>query len=90
MTVPVDIGAIVRKVTGYLEESPGVKSSTRLIGVGLLALTAITVVVNAWYVVYSVLHKIAPDAAFEGAIAVFAGATCYQGCVAISKRGDGT
>jgi hypothetical protein len=67
---------------GFLEESSGVRSMTRLaIGV-LLVLTSLVVIATCWYVV-----KGAPNAGVVGALAGVIGALVLNGIVAIAKRG---
>lgn len=69
---------------GFLEESDGVRSMTRLAIAVLLALTAAIVGVTCWYVV-----KQSPDAAVLAALAGIIGALVVNGIVAIAKRNGG-
>jgi hypothetical protein len=49
----VDIAvSVIKKAVGFLEEAPGVKSSTRLIAVSCIACAASLTVVLDWYIVY--------------------------------------
>ena len=77
-----DPGAVVTKVCGFLEESPGVKSSTRLFAAILLALAAVVVALIVWYV----MHTKVPDASVIGGLAGVLGALVVQGVVAIMRR----
>lgn len=70
--------------TGFLEEAPGVKSSTRLFALILLVDTSALVGATCYYLV-----KRTPDAAVIAAVATIAGALIAQGVVAIVKRGGG-
>ena len=82
----IDAGAIVKKAVGFLEEAPGIKSSTRLIAILCLALAATITGVVDWYVIYQTIHAKPMDSsvllALGGAIAAFVA----QGAVAITKR----
>lgn len=72
-------------MTGFLEESPGVWSSTRLFAAVLLALAAIVVGLVVWYVV-----SVRPTVAnVIYALSAVLGALVIQGVVAIMKRGGG-
>lgn len=69
---------------GFLEESAGVRSMTRLAIAVLLVLTAAVVAATCWYVV-----KGTPNAAVLGALAGVIGALVVNGIVAIAKRSGG-
>lgn len=75
--------------TGFLEESPGVRSMTRLTILVLLLLTGAIVGVTCWYVVKGTPKGSAPDAAVLGALAGIIGALVLNGVVAIVKRHGG-
>jgi len=90
MTAPtiagVDVGAAAKKIVGFLEEAPGVKSSTRLVVMICVALAASVTGVMDWYVIHQTLAKLPVDAnvltALIGAIAAF----ILNGAVAIIRR----
>jgi hypothetical protein len=69
-------------VIGFLEESTGVRSMTRLAILWLLVLTTAVVAVACWYL----LRTHPPDAAVLGALATVLGALVYKGAVAIKNR----
>lgn len=71
-------------MTGFLEESSGVRSMTRLAIAVLLLLTAAIVAVTCWYVVRG-----KPEAAILAALAGIIGALVLNGVVAIAKRNGG-
>lgn len=68
---------------GFLEESAGVRSSTRLLGAVLAALAALVTVSIVVYV-----FKFGKDASAEVVAAMTGALTALvaQGCVAIAKR----
>lgn len=69
-------------MTGFLEETPGVRSMTRLAIVWLLVLATVIVGVVTFYVV-----KVRPvDAAVVAALATILGAVVYHGAVAVKNR----
>ena len=70
---------------GFLEESPGVKSSTRLFALILVLDTTALVGATCWYFVKGT----APSAEVIGAVAALTGALVLNGVVAIVKRGGG-
>ena len=70
----------------FLEESPGVNSSTRLIALTLTGYAGVVV----WAVVWYLHHADRPEAAVIGALAVVLGALVLNGIVAIVKRNGGT
>ncbi|HZI84686.1 MAG TPA: hypothetical protein VFF44_12290, partial [Casimicrobiaceae bacterium] len=72
-------------MTGFLEESPGVKSMARLTIVLCLALAAPIVGTICGYVLYAVFHKATPDAAVIGALVGGLTALVGGGAVAIIK-----
>lgn len=83
--------AVVQRVCGWLEESPGVKSSTRLLAFLLFGCAAALATALVWYVWFQVTRTPArqPDA---GVIAAMVGgltAFVSQGAVAIIRRGSG-
>ena len=82
----VDIAASVTTLVGFLEEAPGVKSSSRLFALILLMLAACIVLGMDWYTWYRTVHDKAVDPLVVGACV---GALCplvYQGAVAITRR----
>jgi membrane protein YdbS with pleckstrin-like domain len=72
-------------VTGFLEESDGVWSMSRLAIATLLFLAAAIVGVTCWYVVRG-----QPNAAVLGALATILAALVVNGSVAIIKRNGGS
>jgi len=79
---PAEITEAASRACGWLEEAPGVKSSTRLFAAILLALAAAIVGLIVWYVM---THP-APDAGVVGALAGVLTALVLQGAVAITRR----
>lgn len=71
--------------TGFLEESPGVRSMSRLAIAGLLTLAAPVVVTACVYT----LRSPKPDATVLGALAGILAALVLNGVVALAKRGGG-
>jgi uncharacterized BrkB/YihY/UPF0761 family membrane protein len=88
-TSELKVNVAVRTFCGFLEESPGVRSSTRLFAAILLALAAVVVGVIAWYVIYPTVRNHAVDSSVVGTLAGVLGALVLQGVVAIMKRGGG-
>ncbi len=86
MTMP-NVGAITARVVGFLEEQPGVKSSTRLLALIFAILAAVVVVVlMGGYTLWQLIHGKPVDPLV---ITAFIGALCplvYQGAVAITRR----
>lgn len=72
-------------MTGFLEESEGVRSMTRLAILILCVLVVAVVGTICWYV----LHTDAPTADVILALAAVLAALVLNGIVAIVKRGDG-
>ena len=72
-------------MTGFLEESAGVRSVTRLIAVIITLLACVLVGLIVWYVV----HVKAPDAGVLAALGGILAAVVAHGAVAIVKRGTG-
>jgi hypothetical protein len=69
-------------MTGFLEESPGVKSMTRLAIAWLLGLATVIVGLVVFYVL-----KVRPiDAAVLGGLAVLLGGVVWHGAVAVKSR----
>lgn len=83
-----DPSALTRRVVGFLEEAPGVRSSTRLFGAILLALAAVLVAVIVWYVWWCATRTPIrdPSSTVIGALVGGLTAVVAQGVVAISKR----
>lgn len=81
-------------MTGFFEESQGVRSMTRLLMFGLLILAGVVVVVIAFYVLYCLRHTppLPIDQYVILALVAALGALVLNGAVAIAKRngGDGT
>ena len=73
------------EVTGFFEESPGVRSMTRFAIFVLLLLTAAVVATVCAYVL-----KGKPDAAIVAALTGVVTALVLNGAVAIIKRNGGT
>jgi hypothetical protein len=71
---------------GFLDESEGVRSSTRLFGLILLALTAVLVATIPLYVVLAFRCKVEISALVIGAIVGGIAPLVVQGLVAIAKR----
>lgn len=69
-------------MTGFLEESEGVRSMTRLTIAVLLALTTAVVAVLCWYV----LRNPKPSATILGALTTLVTALVLNGTVAIINR----
>lgn len=80
---------LVRKVCGFLEESPGVRSSTRLLAFLCFACAALLTLGMLGYIFYCVTHKMQPDANVISSIVLGLTAFVSQGAVAIFKRGSG-
>jgi hypothetical protein len=76
-------------MTGFLEESAGVRSVTRLIAVIITLLAVVIVGLIVWYVVASVLHAKSPDAGVLAALGGILAAVVAHGAVAIIRRGTG-
>ena len=74
------------KVVGFLEEAPGVKSSTRLFSLFLLALAFAFTGAIIWYVWFSTMRRRAPDAGVIGGLVAGLTAVVAQGVVAIVNR----
>jgi hypothetical protein len=92
MTIPaIDPAALVRKACGFLEESPGVKSSTRLLALICVGCATALTIGLLWYVWYCTTLTPArvPDSGTLNAIVLGIGAFVAQGAVAITKRGNG-
>lgn len=88
MTAPV---LVTQRVVGWLEEAPGVKSSTRLFAAILLVYTGILLVTIIGYVWFCVTRT--PPIPLNGAV-ITGFAACLtaivgQGAVAIMKRNTG-
>lgn len=71
---------------GFFEESPGVRSSTRLIMFILAACVVALTGATCWYLVRP---KMAPDASVISAMALLIGALVLNGIVAIRNRNSG-
>lgn len=84
-----DAGAVTTKLVGWLEESPGVKSSSRLFAAILLGAAVLVVLVALWYVIYFALRKVAIDSNVLLGFAAIVSALVAQGCVLMVKRGNG-
>lgn len=71
-------------MTGFLEESPGVRSMARL---AILILSILTAAVVAVICIYAL--RPSPDAEVVGALAGVLAALVLNGIVALAKRGSG-
>jgi hypothetical protein len=72
--------------TGFLEESPGVRSMSRLTIGWLLGLASAVVFALVFYVVFALTHKLDVSAAVISALAVPLGALVWHGVVALKNR----
>lgn len=79
------ISTALRKMQSFLEESPGVMSSTRLIGVGLMGCAVVITVTVREYV----LRVQDPNAAVVASLASVITALLGGSAWAIFKRGSG-
>lgn len=84
-------GEIVRHAVGWLEESPGVKSSTRLFAAILLGMAGVLVATVVGYVWFCITRTppIVLSGPVIGSLAACLTAIVGQGAVAISKRYKG-
>ena len=71
-------------MTGFLEETPGVKSSTRLIALWCIALASVIVAAILVYV-----FRRAPDSAILSLLVALVGTFVIHGAVAIVNRNAG-
>lgn len=73
------------RAVGFLEQAPGVRSSTRLFGLILVVLSALVTLTTCYYV----LRVPNASAGVVGALAGILGALVANGVVAIMKRDVG-
>jgi hypothetical protein len=76
-------------MTGFFEESVGVRSATRLVMIWLTVLASLLVVTLIVYVLYEMVHKQPIDQFVILAIVGGIGAVVLNGAVAIVKRNGG-
>lgn len=89
MTVDPEVADLTRRTVGFLEQTAGVRSSSRLLAVLLFGLTALVVLGLDGYVALAVyvLHQ-QPDAAVVAAFATVITALGAWGGVTMWKRND--
>lgn len=81
-----EVAAIAKSAVGFFEEAPGVKSSTRLIGICCLGLAATITGVMDWYVIRQTLHEKLIDPNVLLALVAGIAGFVANGAVAIAKR----
>jgi hypothetical protein len=85
----VQVGVVVRKWCGFLDESPGVRSSTRLIAIACMACAVILALATVVYIFYSLAHHMQPSPDLINALTLMVTAFVANGAVAIVRRGNG-
>ena len=80
--------AVAHALVGFLEEAPGVKSSTRLFAAVCIGLAGALAAVIGWYVWFTTsrVPPRTPDATVIAALVTGIGAFVAQGAVAIIRR----